>query len=1120
MSNERQCDRCGRPLNGAASDGICPACVAGLGQAPWLAESATQVTGAARRHPVSRSERHETTGSIGPVIRQFGDYELLEEIAHGGMGTVYRARQTSLNRPVALKLISGGAVASAEQVKRFQAEAEVAASLTHPNIVPIHEIGQHVGQHYFSMGLVEGPSLRKRLHGRPMPTREAVSLVATLARAVHYAHQRGVLHRDLKPSNIVLDREGEPHLTDFGLAKLVDQESTLTHTNAVLGTPSYMAPEQARGATKEVTTALDVYGLGAVLYESLTGSPPFAGGTSIETIRQVLDQEPRRPSLWNPHVDRDLETICLKCLEKLPEQRYASADALANDLDRWTRHEPIRARPVSTWEHTRKWLRRRPPIFFFMATAVVVSLIGGLAGILWGWNQAVTARDQALQSERDLREALEQAQQAAAQEDRVHRFNYAASMTLAQEAWEHNDVRLVRRLLDTTAEQPHRGFEWYYWQGQTRQALRTLRGHWAPVNAVAYWPDGQRIVTGSQDGTTKVWDVSSGTELLTLGAENAFFTRVTQSADGRRILTATPGPPPGRTPVRAAGVGDAPHRPEPLPHPPAIRSAAICADREWIATGSEAGTVKVWDACAGEPVLTLAAHAGAVTCLAFSSDGRWIVTTAEDRVAKVWDTSTGQQLRTLEGHTAPVTAVAVSPNNQWIVTASHDRTAKIWDALTGMPIRILEAHTAPVTTVAVSFDNRWIVTGSHDRTVTLWDAATGEELRTLAGHSGHITSVALSADSRRVVTGSLDRSVKVWDTETGKQLFTLKGHSDPVTSVAISPGGWRIVTGSEDHTANVWSASDGEGSPAYLGVSSYSDPPLPAAPGGQPLVARVQDRIVTVWDGLTGEELYTLAGHSSPITSMAEAADCFLLVTGSEDSTAKAWNLCNGEKLLTLEGHQGSVTAAAIAPGGRQIITGSADRTARIWDGSSGQLLFTLEGHKGSVTTVAIAPDGRQIVTASSLDQTARVWDPLTGKQLLLLQGHMRPITTVTFFPDGQRIVTGSADGSLRVWDARGGQSLLTLKRHTGSVASVTVSPDGQHILTRGADGTSAVFQAASAEQVEAWLAQDAAAERLRSVIETLSFRITSSEDPSASIAPRAHPTTLPPPRERIIVVP
>jgi eukaryotic-like serine/threonine-protein kinase len=1033
------CERCGEPLNGAASDGLCPTCVARLSQAPWLVESVTEVTGTLPWRPPRRANATVAPGPGAPVPRHFGDYELIQEIAHGGMGTVYRARQASLNRVVALKLISGGAVASAEHVKRFQAEAEVAASLTHPNIVPIHEIGEHGGQQYFSMGLVEGPSLRKRLKDRPLPLREAVALVTAVARAVHYAHQRGVLHRDLKPSNIVLDQEGKPHLTDFGLAKLVERESTLTHTNAVLGTPSYMAPEQARGATKDLTTAVDVYGLGAVLYEALTGNPPFAGGTSIETIRLVLDQEPRRPSLWNPEVDKDLETICLKCLEKEPDRRYASADALANDLDHWTRHEPIRARPVSTWEHTRKWIRRRPPIFFIMTTAVVVSLMAGLAGILWGWSQAVKARNHAVESADRAEEALDQArlaaEQAREQEDRVRSFHYAAAMNLAQEAWEQNDVRMVRRLLDTTADHPHLGFEWYYWQSQTRRHLRTLRGHWAPVTAVAYWPDGQRIVTGSEDGTSKMWDSVSGMVLLSFGDQDALHTRISVSSDGGQVVLAMPGSLPGRAAVQPVGGGDTGDGLQYLPRP-AIRSLAICAEKEWIATGDDIGTVILWDACSGLELWSLEAHCGPVTSLAFSGDGRWILTAGEDRLAKVWDTTRREQPLLLEGHTGPVTAVALSADHQWIVTGSQDRTARVWDASTGQPRRTLAGHTGPVTAVALSANHQWIVTGSEDRTARVWDASTGEPRLTLAGHTGRITSVAVSADNRRILSGSNDRSAKVWDADTGKELLSLRGHTDPVTSVAVSPDSWHMLTGSEDGTAKVWSLSGGDGPPVSSGSGSHEEPTLTFAPDGHPLVIRAQDRIVQVLDARTGQPRHTFAGHTGPVTA------------------------------------------------------------------------------------IAVAPDGRRIVTASNRDRTAKVWDLTSGERLLSLQGHLSPITVVAFFPDEQRIITGSTDGSLRVWDARDGQSLLTLKRPEGPIHSVTVSADGKRILALGAAAPPKVFQAASEEQVVAWRAEEAAAERLRLAIESRFNQDAPSDGASASRTPQAPRASLPLPRERIIVAP
>src|ERR1041384_6580850 len=365
-SAPRVCRKCGAEIFADAPEGLCTACLFETGL-DFLAEETEEPTntGTARPPGAPKMKSHKAK-----TLANFGDYELLEEIGRGGQGVVFRARQKSLNRTVALKVIGLGHWATDAHLKRFRREAEAAASLDHSGIVPIYEVGERDGSCYFSMKLIEGGQLDDVSKREPISIRRAVELIVKIARTVHYAHEHGILHRDIKPGNILLDQKGEPHLTDFGLARLVETESTVTRTLEVLGTPSYMAPEQAVGNNSAVGTSSDVYGLGAVLYQLLTGHPPFAGGTTYETIKLLLDTEPRQPRLWNSKIDRDLSTTCLKCLEKDPKRRYSSALALAEDLERWLRHEPILARRTGIFVRSAKWVRRNPT-----ATALLVALV-------------------------------------------------------------------------------------------------------------------------------------------------------------------------------------------------------------------------------------------------------------------------------------------------------------------------------------------------------------------------------------------------------------------------------------------------------------------------------------------------------------------------------------------------------------------------------------------------------------------------------------------------------------------------------------------------------------------------------------------------------------------------
>ena len=393
ITEVRVCSKCGAEIPADAPEGGCPGCLleSGLGllAEASVAEVDSSAVASAKADDAGKpASPTPATTRFAEMLGELGDYELLEEIGRGGQGVVFRARQKSLNRTVALKIISLGQWASEAHLKRFRREAEAVGNLDHPNIVPIYEVGERDGSCYFSMKFVEGGQLDEVVGRAPLSIRRAVELMLRLARTVHYAHEHNILHRDIKPGNILLDQKGEPHLTDFGLARLVETESTITRTREVLGTPSYMAPEQATGNNAQLTSATDVYGLGAVLYQLLTGHPPFAGGTTFETIKLVLDTEPRQPRLWNRKINRELSTICLKCLEKDPKRRYPSALALAEDLEHWLRHEPIRAKRSGSFTHARKWVRRRPA-----PAALIASLVALAAAIGWNvWKSELTSR--------------------------------------------------------------------------------------------------------------------------------------------------------------------------------------------------------------------------------------------------------------------------------------------------------------------------------------------------------------------------------------------------------------------------------------------------------------------------------------------------------------------------------------------------------------------------------------------------------------------------------------------------------------------------------------------------------------------------------------------------------
>ena len=1023
-------------------------------------------------------EAISTSPPPGSMVRYFGDYELLEVIATGGMGVVYKARQVSLNRLVALKMILKGELATPADVQRFHAEAEAAASLDHPNIVPIYEVGEHEGRHYFAMKLVVGSSLAgcmAEYRDRP----RAAALLAMVARAVHHAHQRGILHRDLKPANILL-AAGEPGrvsagrspgadatglaqsmplVSDFGLAKRLQKDDSLSQSGAIVGTPSYMAPEQARGE-KGLTTAADVWALGAILYELLTGQAPFRGETVLDVLSQVVDKEPEPPSRLRPGLDHDLQTICLRCLEKEPQRRFVSAEALADDLERWSRGEPILARPVGWRERAVKWARRRPAVAALVAALMAVAALGG-AGVLWKWADAEYQRGKAERLAEDYRKQKEIAVQKTADEakarvevqkelTRAEWLLYASRLSQAQLHWQEGNAGSARDLLDAGRWDFH-GLEYAHLRHQFDETQMTLRKHTGEVRSVAFSVSGKRIVSGSADQTVKVWDALTGRETLTLKGHTGAVNSVAFSADESRIVSGSED--------QTVKVWDALTGQETLTlkgHTSWVYSVGFSADGKRIVSGSGDKTVKVWDALTGQEELSLKGHTGWVASVGFSADGMRVVSGSEDRTVKVWDALNGREILTLKGHSGAVHSVGFSADGKRIVSGSWDNTAKVWDTLTGQETLSLKGHTDWVYSVAFSADGKRIVSGSEDQTVKVWDALTGLETLTLKGHSITVQSVGFSADGKRIVSGSWDKTVKVWDALTGQESLSLKGHKGMIYSAAISADGKRIVTGSRDATMKVWVALTGQETLSLKGdaVAVHS---VAFSADGKRIVSGGGENIVKLWDTLTGQELLTFAGHTDGVSSVAFAPDGKGIVSGSRDKTVRMWDASTGQEILTLKGHADEINSVAISADGKRIVSGSGDKTVKVWDALTGQEFLTLKGHTDGVTSVGFSVDGKRIVSGST-DQTVKVWDALTGRETLTLKGHTDGVTSVVFSTDGRRIVSGSWDKTVKVWDALTGQETLTLKGHTRGVTSLACSADGKQIVSGSADQTAKIW--------------------------------------------------------------
>jgi WD40 repeat protein len=964
-------------------------------------------------NPTPVSERGaETPRGGGPGSRHqcaaaplgtLGEYELLEELGQGGMGRVYKARQRRLGRLVALKVIrADGAPAEADRL-RFRTEAEAAARLDHPNIVPVYEVGAHDGQPYLAQRYVAGGPLSRYLDRFRDDPRAAAGLVATLARAVHHAHQRGVLHRDLKPGNVLLegpDGPVVPHVADFGLARLLDQDAGLTRTGELVGTPSYMAPEQAGGGGAAIiTTATDVYGLGAILYALLTGRPPFAGPTVLQTLEQVKGREPDRPRRLNPRVDRDLETICLTCLAKDPHRRYASALALAEDLESWLGHRPVAARPASPGERLAKWVRRRPAAAALICV-IAAAVLALLAGSLWH-NHSL---GEALADSDRLRRA------GLGREARLRDLLYVADLRLAKEAWDNGDLTQLAELLDrhrpADGAADQRGFEWHWLKWCLGARAGTLKAHDGGLLCAAASPDGRFLVTADRKGAVKVWDRASLKQVGSLAGHTDEVQRAVFSRDGRTL-----------------------------------------------ATCSKDRSIRLWDVATWKQAGCLSGiHQMTVTSVAFSPDGALLASCDRDHRLVLWELPRGRVVRSWAAHPDIIHDVAFAPDGRTLGSVGNDNCARLWDLASGTERACLRAG-HDLLTLAFSPDGKTLAVGGYADIVRLWDledrASPPVDLP-----AGVTWSLAFAPSGSRLAAGCDVGLVHVWDLVPGrrearlrKPLHRRRGRGRAV--VFVRGDDLLLAAFEEDGTVEVWDLE-------RLAAGWETLPGLP--PYLWSIALSPDGRRAASWHGNKAYILGLLSGRVEH-SSQAPGSPFRVAISPSGEALAAAcgekgtwvWDVASGRKVLTLQDPSDFVRAVAFSPAGNLVATGNRNNCARLWAWPSGELRATCGGHAGGCDYLAFSVDGRTLAVSSG-DHTVSLWDTATGERRGLLPGHGVSVTAVVFAPDGRTLATGGQDGTIRLWEVASGELRATLSGHWKGVSGLAFSPDGRTLASQGED--------------------------------------------------------------------
>jgi WD40 repeat protein len=854
---------------------------------------------------------------------------------------------------------------------------------------------------------------------------------------VQHAHERGVVHRDLKPGNVLLTDEGVPRITDFGLAKVLGplpggpEAAAQTQTGAVIGTPRYMAPEQA-GGRKDVGPAADVWALGVILYELLTGRPPFVAESTLETLLRVQSDDPLPPSRLRPAMPRDLGTICLTCLHKEPARRYPSARALADDLRNFLAGRPIAARPTSALERGFRWARRRPGVASLLG---LLALVVGLAFVLisWAWWRAERAQEQTVAALGEVRSSL-----------------YLNHLALAERYLTTHNTVAAEALLDECPEEL-RQWEWRLLERLCHANPVTLTGHNNRVDGLAFSPDGTRLASGSFDGFIRIWDTNTGHVLLSLTGHEDPVRTVAFTPDGHRLASCGDG--------KTVRIWDAATGRQLLcltGHSDSVYAVAFSPDGGTLATGSADETVKLWDAASGREINTLRGHQGAVKDILFSPDGRLLITAGWDKVVKLWDRQTSAEIATLAGHTRAVMSIALSPDGALLASSSGDDAdcgtgeVIVWEMGSRQPRHTLRGQKGTITRVAFSPDGQRLAGAAWDRTVKLWEPHTGREVLTLQAHDDRVANLAFSPDGRVLATGAWDGTIKLWEgvpwrpRSLSEPRLCLAGRD----CLAFSPNGRHLATAAADYAVQVWDAASGETAATCRG-HTWHVVSVAYSPDGHWLASTGWDRTVRLWNAATGEAVFTRELAAACGTAVAFSPDNRRLAVTGIGGLVEVLELPSGRLVERVPTDNLAVVyAAAFSPDGGRLATAGDDRRIRVWAAPGGRELMSLRGHKERITGVAYQPGGRLLASLSGLEGVVRLWDAADGHEVGLIGGVSG--MSFSFDPSGRYLAVPGGGITVKVWDVERRQEVALLQGADQEIRSVAFSPTGQTLAAAG----------------------------------------------------------------------